>query len=94
MADAARPAERARFVTVALAAQMFGFRSALACKRFCLRHRVPIKSVGKSRFVEPADLEALIAGERASPANDPPSAEGPDAARVDAAVAKMMRGAK
>lgn len=89
-----KPIERARFVLVATAAQMFGFKSALLCKRFCLRHGVPLKSVGKLRFVEPAALEALIAGERALPANDRPAPEGVDTARVDAAVARLTGGVR
>lgn len=94
MGDAAKPLERARFVTVAAAAEMFGFRNQLACKRFCLRHGVPLRCVGKHRFVAPADLEALIAGRRPLPANEPRGLESADDARVAAAVAKITGGSR
>ena len=95
MADAAKSPEAApRFLTIAAAATRYGFKSPLALKRFALRNGLPIKCVGKLRFIAPADVEALIAGERPLPANDVSPPEGVDAARVDAAAAKLMGGGR
>lgn len=79
-------------VTIARAAQVIGFPSALSCKRFCLRHKVRVFRHGKHRFVSLSEIEAFITHERALPANSVVTGgDASAAARAALGVEAMMR---
>lgn len=77
----------ASHVLLGHAARHYGFKNELACKRFCMRHGVPVRRVGKKGFVRIADIEAVIAAAPVSCFRGPPAnSESP---RVEAAAARL-----
>lgn len=94
MGEAAKPLDPPRFITVAAASERYGFKNPLACKRFCLRHGLTLVCTGKTRFVDPREIEDFIAGKRPLPANEQAPGSGAEEKRADALAAKIMKGGR
>ena len=49
------------FVLLSREAAVRGFKSALAMRRFCRKHSIPVPRTGRKEWVRPADIVAAVA---------------------------------